>query len=86
MDAKQLEDEIYGVHSQWWCDVLPHDAPLNSLKDSNVGPKVNAMEGIGICSLTYNILGVRGACWSFGMGIKMNDKQVNYYHELAQTK
>jgi len=25
-------------------------------------------------------------CWSFGMGIRKIDKQVNYSHGLAQTK
>jgi hypothetical protein len=28
----------------------------------------------------------RGACWSSKMGIRKIDKQVNYSHELAQTK
>jgi hypothetical protein len=28
----------------------------------------------------------RKACWSFKMGTKMNDKQVNYSHEPTQTK
>jgi hypothetical protein len=28
----------------------------------------------------------RGACWSSEMGTRMNDKQINYSHELAQTK
>jgi hypothetical protein len=26
------------------------DAPLHSLKDSNVNPKVETMEGVGVCS------------------------------------
>jgi hypothetical protein len=30
--------------------------------------------------------GSRGACWSFGMGIRKSDKQVNYSHRLAQAK
>jgi hypothetical protein len=30
--------------------------------------------------------GGRRACWSSGMGIRKNDKQVNYSHRLAQTK
>jgi hypothetical protein len=55
--------------------------PLNSLKDSNVSLKVKIIEeGIKVRSLVYNILGVRRACWSFGMGTKMNDKRVNYSH------
>ncbi len=28
----------------------------------------------------------RGACWSFEMGIRKIDKQLNYSHGLAQTK
>jgi hypothetical protein len=28
----------------------------------------------------------KGACWSYVMGIKKNDKRVNYSHGLAQTK
>jgi hypothetical protein len=38
------------------------DAPPNSLKDSIANPKVKTMEGIGVCSLIHNILGVNGAC------------------------
>jgi hypothetical protein len=44
------------------------------------------MEGIGVRSLVGNILGVKGVCWSFRMGIKTNDKQVNYSHRPTQTK
>jgi hypothetical protein len=43
-------------------------------------------EGIKVYSLTYNTLGVKMACESFEMGIKMNDKQVNYSYGPAQTK
>jgi hypothetical protein len=28
----------------------------------------------------------RGACWSFGIGIRKSDKQINYSHRPAQTK
>jgi len=28
----------------------------------------------------------RGACWSSGMGIRSNDKRVNYSHIPAQIK
>jgi hypothetical protein len=28
----------------------------------------------------------KGACWNFGMGIKTNNKWVNYSHKPAQTK
>jgi hypothetical protein len=39
-----------------------NDAPLNSLIDLNVGPKVeqHKKKGVGACSLTCNILGVGG--------------------------
>ncbi len=30
--------------------------------------------------------GGRGACWSSKMGIRMNDKQINYSHGHTQTK
>jgi hypothetical protein len=61
--------------------------PQNSLKDSNVSLKVKTMEeGIGVHSLIRNTLGVKGVCWSFGMGIRMNEKWVNYSYGLAQTK
>ncbi len=28
----------------------------------------------------------KGVCWSFGMGTRKNDKEVNYSHRPAQTK
>ncbi len=34
-----------------------HDAPPNSLKNSNVNPKVKTTEIVEVCSLTCNILG-----------------------------
>ncbi len=43
-------------------------------------------EGVGVFSLTHSTLGGKRACWSSRMGIRMNDKQVNYSHECAQTK
>jgi hypothetical protein len=43
-------------------------------------------EGVGMRSLTCSISGVKNACWNFGMGIRTNDKWVNYSHGLAQTK
>ncbi len=30
--------------------------------------------------------GGRGACWSFGMGIRTHDKDVNYSHGPTQAK
>ncbi len=41
-------------------DVFPFDAPLHSLKDSNVSLKVKTMkdEGVGVCFLVRNISGV----------------------------
>jgi hypothetical protein len=57
------------------------NASLNSLKDSNVSLKMKIIEeGIKVRSLAYSTSGVRRACWSFGMGTKMNDKRVNYSH------
>jgi hypothetical protein len=43
-------------------------------------------EGIKVCSLTRNTLGVRGTWWNFGMGTKMNDKWVNYSYGPTHTK
>jgi hypothetical protein len=55
--------------------ITQDDAPPNSLKDSNVSSKIKITEEkIRVCFLTHNILGVRGACWNFEMGIKMNNK------------
>jgi hypothetical protein len=52
------------------------DAPPNSLKDSNVNPKVKIMEAkrVRVRSLIHNTLGVKGACWSSTMGTRMSDK------------
>jgi hypothetical protein len=53
-----------------------NDTPPNSLKDSYVNPKVKTMEGkgVGVRSLAYNTLGVKGACWNVGMSIRMNSQ------------
>ncbi len=64
------------------------DKPPNSLTYSNVSPKVKIMEEerVGVLFLPCNTLGVREACWSSGMGIRTNDKCVNYSYGLAETK
>jgi hypothetical protein len=63
------------------------DALPNSLKDSNVSPKVKTMkEGIGVHFLVCNTSTVRRVCWRFGMGTRMSDKRVNFSYEPAQTK
>jgi hypothetical protein len=60
---------------------LDIDAPPKSFKYSNVNPKVKTMEeGIGVRSLVCSILGVKKVCWNFKMGMKMNDRRVNYSH------
>ncbi len=53
-----------------------NDAPLNSLKDSNVSlkAKTSEEEGVEVCFLIRHTSRVKGAYWSFGMGIRMNDK------------
>jgi hypothetical protein len=51
------------------CQIV-FDMPLNSLKDSNVSPKMKTTEGVKVCYLICNIYGVKGACWNFGMGIR----------------
>ncbi len=46
------------------------DAPPHSLKDSNASlkMKVTKEEGIGVCSLVRNILGVEGRVRTLGWG------------------
>ncbi len=58
------------------------------MKDSNASLKVKTTKekGVGACSLPCNTSGVKGACYSSGMGTKMNDKCVNYSYEFAQSK
>jgi len=52
-----------------------HDAPPNSLKDSNVSLKVKTIEkGVGVRSLVHSISKVRGACWSFKIGTRTSEK------------
>jgi len=64
-----------------------YDAPLNSLKDSNVNSTVKiTKEGVGAYSLVCNTSRVRGACWRSRMGTWTNDKRVNYSYQFAQTK
>ncbi len=69
-------------------DVDPSDAPPNSLINSNASPKVKTMEEekVGAHSITCNIFGVRRMCWSFRMGIRTNDKCVNYSYQFLETK
>jgi len=64
------------------------DAPPNSLKNSNANLKVKITEEkkVRVHSLVRNTSKVRGACWSFGMGTRINDKWVNYSYQPAQTK
>jgi hypothetical protein len=63
-----------------------NDTPLNSLMESTLNPKGENNERIGSCSTLFGSqhFGGRGLCWSFGMGTKKSDKQVNYSHELAK--
>jgi hypothetical protein len=60
--------------------------PQNSLKESNVNLKVKTTKGVGVRSLVRNTFGVREACWSFGVGTRMNDMRVNYLYGPTQTK
>jgi len=64
------------------------DAPLNSLKDSNVNPKVKTTkeEKIRAHYLVCSTFRVKGVCWSSKMGIRTNDKHVNYSYQFTQTK
>jgi hypothetical protein len=40
----------------------------------NLKVKTTEEEKVGVRSLAYNISRVRGMCWTFEMGIKVNDK------------
>jgi hypothetical protein len=63
------------------------DAPPNSLKDSNVNPKVKIIkERVWVHFLACSISGVRRACWSFRMGTRTSDKWVNCSYGPTQTK
>jgi hypothetical protein len=63
------------------------DAPPHFLKDSNASSKIKtSKERIGVRSLAHITSGVKGACWSSGMGIRKSDKQVNYSHGPTQTE
>jgi len=67
--------------------IIGCDAPPSSLMDSTASPKVmTTKRGVGARSLVRNILGVEKACWSFKMGTRKIDKQVNYLHGPAETK
>jgi len=46
------------------------DTPPHSLKDSNASLKVKTMEGVGICSLTHNTLGVKKHVRAMGWGLR----------------
>jgi hypothetical protein len=60
--------------------------PQNSLKYSNANLKVKIVEGVRVRSFAHSTSRVKGACYSFGMGIKMRDKRVNYSYGPTQTK
>jgi hypothetical protein len=67
--------------------VSPDDALSNSLTNST-SPKVKMVEEkkVGVHSLACCTSRVRRACWSFEMGIKTNDKRVNYSHGQCKHK
>jgi len=62
------------------------NAPPSSLMDSTTSPKVKITkgEGIGVCSLAHNTLGVKGVLQQDET--RMSDKWFNYSHRHAQTK
>jgi hypothetical protein len=64
------------------------DIPPDSLIDSTTNPNVknNArIRSLGTFPSSQHFRG-KGVCKSFGMGMKTNDKRVNYSHGLAQSK
>jgi hypothetical protein len=74
IDATTMPLQKFSEKERYFCRFMEYDAPPNSLKDSNVSPKMKTTKGVGICSLPHNILGVRRLCGSSGMRIKMSDK------------
>jgi hypothetical protein len=58
------------------------------LLDSTISLKVKTMEGegVGVCSLACNILGVEGCVRTLGWGLRRLKKQLNYSHRPAQIK
>jgi hypothetical protein len=58
----------------------------HSLKYSNVNPKVETTEGVGVCSLIRNTLKVKRRVGAPGWWTKTSDKRVNYSCEPTQTK
>jgi hypothetical protein len=71
-------------HYRFWFTL---DTPPSSLMDSIASPKLKTTkgEGVGVRSLVRNTSRVEGVLelWD---GTKKIDKQINYSHELAQTK
>jgi len=67
---------------------MEYDTPPNSLKDSNVNPKLKTMEEevVEVRSLVRNILRVRKVCGSSEMRTRTSDKWINYSYRFAQTK
>jgi hypothetical protein len=63
------------------------DAPRNSLMDSTMSPKGENSGRVKNWGTLFNLqhFGGRGACWSFEMGTRKNDNQVNYSHEPAKN-
>jgi hypothetical protein len=64
------------------------DTPPKSLMESTVnlkGENNGRIKSWGVLPNSQHY-GGRRACWSFGVGIKESDKQVNYSHEPTQTK
>ncbi len=62
-----------------------NDAPLSSLMDSIISPKVKTTkgEGVGAGSLVRGTSKVEGV---LELRIRKTDKQFNYSHEPVQTK
>jgi hypothetical protein len=69
-----------------FCFFYNYETPPNFLKNSNASPKMEITKGVKVHSLACDILGIRQVCRNFGMGIKMNDKRVNFLYGPTQTK
>jgi hypothetical protein len=64
---------FFAIIAKLWTFIdFHHDAPPNSLMDSIVSPKVKTKKRkvVGVCSLAYNTLGLKGCVGAPRWGLK----------------
>jgi len=64
---------------------MTHPTLLERLKCESKNGNIERKKSWGTLFSSQHF-GGRGACWNSRMGTRTSDKQVNYSHELAQTK